>query len=73
MALCDEDLDTAGPASSKANSGVYLFMSSSVILTTAAAEEHSDGAGFEQGLLFGGGGFHLPWGNSVSSQTSPKG
>lgn len=63
-ALRNEDLSTAGPASSKANSGVYLFMTSSVILTAAAAER-ADGAGSEQGLLIGGGGgggFHLPTG-----------
>lgn len=72
VAFCDEDLNTAGPASSKANSGVYLFMTSSVILTTAAAER-SDRAGFKQGLLIRGGGFRLPWGSSMLSQTSLKG
>lgn len=45
LAFRNEDLRTAGPASSKANSGVYLFMISSVILTTAAAER-ADGARF---------------------------
>lgn len=58
-ALRNEDLSTAGPASSKANSGVYLFMTSSVILTAAAAER-ADGAGSEQGLLIGGGGGGVP-------------
>lgn len=55
-AFRDEDFSTAGPAPSKANSGVYLFMTSSVILTTATAER-VDGAGFEPGLLIGAGRF----------------
>lgn len=71
-AFRDEDLNTAGPASSKAKSGVYLFMTSSVIITTVTAER-SDGAGLNQGLCIGGEGFHPLWGNSISSQTSPKG